>query len=185
MSEKQNMLESRLYNAADPQLLQERARARELLHQLNTSSPQDASLRARLQKELLPNAAEDLHIEYPFYCDYGTQIHTGKKVFINFNCTILDCAQVEIGDNVLIGPNVQIYTGTHPLSAQKRLEGLESAHKIHIGNNVWLGGGCIILPGVWIGNNAVVAAGAVVTRDVAPGTVVAGSPAKIIRRYLG
>lgn len=185
MSEKQNMLESRLYNAADPQLVQERTRARELLHQLNASSPQDTALRARLQKELLPNAAEDLHIEYPFYCDYGTQIHTGKNVFINFNCIILDCAQVEIGDNTLIGPHVQIYTATHPLPPQKRLEGLESARQIRIGKNVWLGGGCIILPGIWIGDNAVVAAGAVVTKDVAAGTVVAGSPAKVIRRYLG
>lgn len=184
MSEKQNMLESRPYNAADPELVQERNRARELLKQLNFISPQDGELRARLQKELLPNAAEDLHIEYPFFCDYGAQIYTGKNVFINFNCTILDCAPVEIGDNTLIGPSVQIYTATHPLMPQKRLEGLESAQKVRIGKNVWLGGGCIILPGVWVGDNAVVAAGAVVTRDVAPGTVVAGSPAKVIRRFL-
>ncbi len=184
MSEKQNMLESRPYNAADPELVQERNKARELIKKLNFTSPQEGDLRAQLQKELLPNAAEDLHIEYPFYCDYGTQIYTGKNVFINFNCTILDCAQVEIGDNTLIGPSVQIYTGTHPLLPQKRLEGLESAKKVRIGKNVWLGGGCIILPGVWVGDNAVVAAGAVVTRDVAPGTVVAGSPAKVIRRFL-
>ena len=91
---------------------------------------------------------------------------------------------MEIGDNTLIGPNVQIYTATHPLLPHKRLEGLESAQKVRIGKNVWLGGGCIILPGVWIGDNAIVAAGAVVTRDVGEGTVVAGSPAKVIRRFL-
>ncbi len=184
MSEKQNMLESRPYNAADPELTKERNRARGLLKRLNQTGPEEAELRAQLLRELLPGAAADIHIEPPFFCDYGSQIHTGQNVFINFNCTILDCSEVEIGDGTLIGPNVQIYTATHPLQPQKRLEGLESAKKVRIGKNVWLGGGCIILPGVWVGDNAVVGAGAVVTRDVAPGTVVAGSPAKVIRRFL-
>lgn len=184
MSEKQNMLESRPYNAAHPELKQERLRARKLLWQLNRSNPEDEAERTQILHELLPNAAQDLHLEPPFFCDYGTQIYTGKNVFINFNCTILDCAKVEIGDHTLIGPNVQIYTATHPLLPHKRLEGLESAQKVRIGKNVWLGGGCIILPGVWIGDNAIVAAGAVVTRDVGEGTVVAGSPAKVIRHFL-
>lgn len=184
MSEKQNMLESRPYNAADTELKQERLRARKLLWQLNQSSPEDEAKRTQIVQELLPHCAQDLHLEPPFFCDYGTHIRAGKNVFINFNCTILDCAEVEIGDNTLIGPNVQIYTATHPLLPQKRLEGLESAKKVRIGKNVWLGGGSIILPGVWIDDNAIVAAGAVVTRDVGAGTVVAGSPAKVIRRFL-
>lgn len=183
MSEKENMLACRLYNAQDEQLVQERLAARRLLHKLNASGPEETQQRHTLLDQLFAPGSQIPHIEPPFYCDYGYNIRFGKNVFINFGCTILDCTHVEIGDNVLIGPRVQIYTATHPLQPQKRLEGKESAKAVTIGKNVWLGGACVILPGVWIGDNAVIGAGAVVTRDVPENTVVAGNPAKVIRRF--
>lgn len=183
MSEKENMLACRLYNAQDEELLQERLAARRLLHRLNQSSPEDTSARQEILKQLFAPESQIPHIEPPFYCDYGYNITFGKNVFINFGCTILDCASVHIGENTLIGPQVQIYTATHPLQPQKRLEGLEAAKGITIGKNVWIGGGAIILPGIWVGDNAVIGAGSVVTHDVQEGAVVAGNPAKVIRRF--
>lgn len=182
MNEKENMLACRLYHAQDEGLKQERLAARRLLHEINRSAPDDEARRDLLAR-LFSASPELPALEPPFYCDYGYNIRFGKNVSINFGCTILDCTRVEIGDNTLLGPQVQIYTATHPLQAQKRLEGLELAKAVTIGKNVWLGGACVILPGVWVGDNAVVGAGAVVTHDVPANTVVAGNPAKVIRRF--
>jgi maltose O-acetyltransferase len=181
-TEKEKMLAGELYDASDPLLTQERQSARARLHQLNVALYGDSSAYRKLVASLLPNAATDLWIEPPFFCDYGYNIYTGEKVFFNFNCVLLDVMPIRIGSNVLFGPNVQIYTATHPADALERRKGPEFARAITIGNDCWLGGSAIISPGVTIGDRCIVGAGAVVTRDVAADTVVVGNPAKALVR---
>jgi len=123
----------------------------------------------------------DVFIEVPFHCPYGVNIHLGDGVYMNSGCVILDCARVEIGDKTLLGPQVQIYTAIHPLDPEERASFLETAKPVTLGRNVWIGGGAIVLPGVTIGDGAIVGAGAVVTRDVAPGATVAGTPARAMQ----
>jgi maltose O-acetyltransferase len=130
---------------------------------------------------LLGQIGQNSVIEPPFYCSYGQNIHIGDHVFLNVLCTILDCNTVHIGHHVMIGPAVQIYTATHHLQAEARIQGWEVAKPIAIEDNVWIGGGAILLPGVRIGRNAVVGAGAVVTRSVPADTIVAGNPARVTR----
>jgi maltose O-acetyltransferase len=132
-------------------------------------------------RQLLGQIGENVIIEPPFYCVYGRNIYLGDHVFLNFSCTILDCNEVRIGHHVMIGPGVQIYTAAHLLEAEPRIRGLEVAKPIAIEDNVWLGGSAVLLPGVRIGRNAVVGAGALVSRDVPANTVVAGNPARVIR----
>lgn len=181
MTEKTKMLSGELYNANDQELVEERHRARILFQKINQLNDDDKKERNLLLKELLPNSGKGLWVEPPFYCDYGYNIHTGKNVFFNFNCVILDVMKVEFGDQVLVGPDVQIYTATHPLDAKTRNSWLEYAKPVSIGNSVWIGGGAIIYPGVTIGDGAVIAAGAVVTKPVPPNVVVGGNPAVIIK----
>ena len=134
-----------------------------------------------LFRSIVGKCGEKFHVNQPFRCDYGCNILIGNNFFANFNLTILDEAIVEIGDNVFIGPNVSIYTACHPLDPEARNTGVEWAEPVTIGNSVWIGGSAVILPGVTIGDNSVVGAGAVVTRDVPSGVVVAGNPARIIK----
>ena len=144
--------------------------------------PEDAKIeRDKLLYVLLENSGENLYIEPPFYCDYGYNIKLGHHVFMNFNCCILDVAEVTIGDHAMLGPNVQIYTATHPLEAKARNRGKEYAKPIRIGNNVWIGGNAVICPGVTIGNNVVIGAGAVVTKDFPDDVFIGGNPARIIK----
>jgi maltose O-acetyltransferase len=180
MTEKSKMLSGELYNPNDPVLVAERRQARLLFQRINQLSDNDKKIRNKLIYELLVNAGKGLWLEPPFFCDYGYNIHTGKNVFFNFNCVVLDVMKVEIGDHVLVGPNAQIYTATHPLDAKTRNSWLEYAKPVTIGNNVWIGGGAIICPGVNIGDGAVIAAGAVVTKSVPSNVVVGGNPARII-----
>lgn len=183
MSEKENMLAGLFYNAADEELTQARHAARRLLWQYNATDPADQEKRQDLCQKLFGKAGKNLSIEPPFFCDYGTQIYFGDNVFINFNCTILDCARVEIGEGTMMGPNVQIYTATHPLEPKARREGKEFAAPIKIGKHVWIGGGAIILPGITIADGAVIGAGAVVTKDVPAFAVAVGNPAKVKRQF--
>jgi maltose O-acetyltransferase len=180
-TEKEKMLAGELYNALDPQLLAERLRTQLLFQQLNAASADDVAERSRLLRTLLPHAGAELGLNSPFYCDYGTNITMGDQVFLNFNCTILDVAAVTIGSCTLLGPGVQIYTATHPLDYQERASGLESAKPIVIGEDVWIGGGAILCPGVTIGARAVIGAGSVVTRDIPADTLAAGNPCRVIR----
>ena len=180
-SEKEKMLRGELYDPRDPQLEQERRRARELLKAFNDSRPQELKRRRQLLGELLNHPGHGIWIEPPFFCDYGYNIRLGQSVFFNFNCVVLDPGLVEIGDNVLFGPAVQIYTATHPLDATTRHSGLESARPIKIGNDVWIGGGAIINPGVTIGDRAVIGAGSVVTKDIPTDVFAAGNPCRVIR----
>lgn len=181
-SEKEKMLAGELYDASDLLLAQERQRARALTHQLNVTHYGDQSAYKRILAALLPNAAADIWIEPPFFCDYGYNIYTGERVFFNFNCVLLDVMPIRIGSNVMFGPNVQLYTAAHPEDALERRKGPEFAKPISIGNDCWIGGSAIISPGVTIGDRCIIGAGAVVTKDIPADTIAVGNPAKPIVR---
>lgn len=176
------MLSGELYNAFDEQLSKERLNTRLLLKQLNDSREDETEVRSRILKDLLPHAGEGLWIQPPFYCDYGSNLIIGENVFFNFNCVVLDVMQVQIGDRTLIGPNVQVYTATHPLNHKERASGLEFAKPINIGADVWIGGSAVICPGVSIGDRSVIGAGSVVTKDLPSDVFAAGNPCKVIRK---
>ncbi len=181
MTEREKMLAGELYDARDPELQTLRRRARLLIHELNASRDDAEAQRRRLLAELLPQAGEGLWIEPPFYCDYGAHIRLGQGVFFNFDCVVLDVAPVTIGDHVLFGPAVQLYTATHPLDAAARRSGLEAGRPIAIGDDCWIGGGAVINPGVSIGARSVIGAGSVVTRDLPADVFAAGNPCRVIR----
>ena len=174
------MLAGELYNPLDVELCRDRARCRELCQLLSATRENQNEKRQRLLAELI-GSETDVSIQPPFFCDYGKNIVLGQKVFFSFNCVVLDVAQVKIGDNVLFGPSVQIYTATHPIGASERRKSLECAKPITIGSDVWIGGGAIICPGVNIGDRTVIGAGSVVTRNVPSDVVVAGNPARVVR----
>jgi len=178
--EKKKMLMGELYNPHDKILVAERLNAKALCRELNTISPEQFKQRKAVVKKLFSEVSS-CYIEPNFFCDYGHNISLGKRFYANHNCVILDAAQVTIGDNVMFGPNVQILTINHPLDMELRLKEFEIAQPISIGNNVWIGGGAIILPGVTLGEGVVVAAGSVVTKSVADKTVVAGNPARLVK----
>lgn len=169
------------YDPQEPTLAAARLHARRLLRELNASAPDDLAHRTALLRALLPHVGADLVLEPPFYCDYGTNIYAGERVFLNFNCTLLDVAPITLGSRTLLGPNVQLYTPIHPMDAQQRAEGLEAALPITIGSDVWLGGGVIVCPGVEIGDRSVIGAGSVVTRNIPPDVFAAGNPCRVIR----
>ena len=157
-------------------------RAVTLTESFNATPAADPSTRRRILDDLLGSLGADSEVRSPFHCDYGTNIRIGDRTFVNFGLVALDVAAITVGDDVQIGPNVQLLTPTHPLEADLRRAKWESAAPIAIGDNAWLGGGAVVLPGVTVGEDAVVGAGAVVTRDVPPGGVVVGNPARPIRR---
>jgi maltose O-acetyltransferase len=181
-SQRERMLAGDLYVADDPQLAAESRRAAMLMQQFNASDPADPPTRRALLSELLGSFGEGTEIRPPLYCDYGYQIRVGARTFINYGAVLLDVAAIIIGDDVQIGPNVQLLTPTHPLDPEARRAKLEAARPITIGHNVWLGGGVIVLPGVSIGENTVVGAGAVVTKDLPANVVAVGNPARVIRQ---
>jgi len=178
-TEREKMLRGELYNAMDPELVEARRRTRELLRAFN--SEPDEARRSELLAQMMGRVGENAIIEPPFFCDYGSNITLGNNVFLNYNCVVLDVTPVTIGNDVLIGPAVQIYTATHPLDVQTRRTGLEMGAPIRIGDEVWIGGGALILPGVTIGARTVIGAGSVVTRDIPKGVFAAGNPCRVIR----
>jgi maltose O-acetyltransferase len=182
VTEKEKMLAGEMYNAADPELADERRRARDLCKSLNDSHDNELELRSQILQNLFGSTGADVWIEPPFYCDYGSNIFLGNKVYFNFNCIILDPAAVIIGSNVLIGPAVQIYTATHPMRASERSKYLEFARPVNIGSDVWIGGGAIICPGVHVGSRSVIGAGSVVTQGIPADVFAAGNPCRIIRQ---
>lgn len=181
-TEKEKMLSGELYNALDKELTQDRLYARFLLKKLNDTGEDKEENKNQILKKLIPNKGENLFIQTPFYCDYGTNIVVGDNVYFNFNCVVLDVMRVSIGSRTMIGPNVQIYTATHPMNYKERASGLEFAKAIHIGNDVWIGGSAVICPGVSIGNRTVVGAGSVVTKNLPSDVFAAGNPCKVIRK---
>ncbi|QBH30003.1 N-acetylglutamate synthase [Vibrio vulnificus] len=179
-TEKQKMLAGEPYTAWDEELYGLRIECRKTLQRLNNALPDSTEWREAID-QLIPQS-QGAYLEPPFHCDYGANITLGKNFYANFNCVVLDVAPVVIGDNVLFAPNVQIYTAGHPLDVKSRVEeGIEFGTPITIGNNVWLGGGVIVCPGVTIGDNSVIGAGSVVTKDVPANVVAAGNPCRVIR----
>ena len=175
------MLAGDLYIADDPELARDYQRAMALMERFNGSSASDPGLRRRLLEDLLGDLGANSEIRPPLYCDYGYQVHIGARTFANFGLMALDVARIMIGDDVQIGPNVQLLTPTHPTDAGLRRTKWEAARPITIEDNAWLGGGAIVLAGVSVGENAIVGAGAIVTRDVPPNTVALGNPARVVR----
>lgn len=180
-TEKDKMIAGEMYNPLDKQLVEDRIQTRLLIKALNDTREDDTLERARIIKKLLPHAAHGLWLQPPFYCDYGYNIKIGENVFFNFNCVVLDVAPVIIGSRTMFGPNVQIYTATHPLNYIERNSGLEYAKPIVIGEDVWIGGSVVICPGVTIGNKSVIGAGSVVTKNIPDNVFAAGNPCKVIK----
>ncbi|MDW5265104.1 MULTISPECIES: sugar O-acetyltransferase [Acidobacteriaceae] len=176
-TEKEKMLSGELYDAGDPTLIADRNHATALLYQYNTT-PHHRVTHTPLLGQLLAACGHGSVIRPPFFCDYGYNIRLGSGVFLNFNCVLLDVSSIEIGDQTQIGPAVQIYAADHPRDPEARRTSLESGRPVRIGANVWIGGGAIILPGITIGDDAIIGAGSVVTRNVPPGATVVGNPAR-------
>ena len=180
-TQKQRMLAGELYNSSDPELIAERLRARELCQKLNALSPRAPEPeRAEVLRQLF-GVVTNAYVTPPFFCDYGRNIKLGNNVYFNFNCVLLDVASVTIGNDVLFGPAVQVYTASHPLDAGERRSGQEFGKPVVIGNDVWLGGGSIVCPGLSIGAGTVIGAGSVVVRDIPAGVFAAGNPCQVIR----
>jgi maltose O-acetyltransferase len=180
-SHRERMLAGDSYLADDPRLVHDSRRARRLMDQLNLGAADDPPQRRRILTELLGAFGEEAEIRPPLYCDYGYQIRVGARTFINVGLVALDVAAIIIGEDVQIGPNVQLLTPTHPLEAEPRRAKWEAAKPITIEDNVWLGGGVIVLAGATIGENTVVGAGAVVTKNLPANVIAVGNPARVIR----
>ena len=183
MSEKEKMLKGEIYNANyDEELFQERQYAKELCYEHNNLRPSELEKRKEVIKKLLGKTKKEFFIEQPFICDYGYNIEIGENFYSNHNLVILDCAKVEFGNNVFIGPNCGFYTAEHPLDVEKRINGLEFAKPIIVGNNVWFGGNVVVLAGVTIGDNSVIGAGSVVTKDIPENSLAVGNPCRVIKK---
>jgi maltose O-acetyltransferase len=173
-NEREKMLAGELYDPLDPELIRARDRARDLCQDLNATRESQKQERRRILRELLGAGGEDVWMQPPFFCDYGSNILLGRKCFFNFNCVVLDVCPVRVGDYTLFGPAVQVYTATHPMNAELRRT-QEFGKPVEIGSDVWVGGGTIICPGVRIGSRSVIGAGSVVTRDFPDGVFPAGN----------
>src|SRR5699024_4502575 len=180
-TEKEKMLAGELYHPDDPVLLKEREEARRKVRIYNQTLENEEEKRTKLLKDLLGLTGEEITMEPNIRFDYGYNTYVGENFYANFDCTILDVCEVRFGDNCMLGPSVQIYTATHPLRPMERNSGKEYAKPIMVGNNVWIGGSAIINPGVTIGDNVVIASGAVITKDVPDNVVVGGNPGKVIK----
>ena len=180
LTERQKMIAGELYDPMDPELVTGRDRARDLCQDLNATRESQADERRRILRELFGKGGDTVWMQPPFFCDYGSNIELGERVFFNFNCVVLDVCPIRIGSYTLFGPAVQIYTPMHPMNAeQRRLK--EFGKPIEIGSDVWVGGGAIILPGVTIGSRTVIGAGSVVSRSIPDGVFAAGNPCRVIR----
>ena len=194
MTEREKMLSGKLYDCGDRELLERWHVAKDLVRDYNSCNSSDSQLKAKILKELLGGQGENLWITAPFYVDYGNNIYFGNNCEVNMNCTFLDDNKIIIGDNALIAPNVQIYTAFHPLNIKQRFgepkeDGTFEFCKtltapVVVGNNVWIGGGAIIMPGVKIGDNVVIGAGSVVTKDIPSNKIAYGNPCKVIKDNL-
>ena len=181
MREREKMLSGEYYDPSDAELVKLRLEARLLTEKLNQTSVSCPEKRVGIIKSLLGSTGNSIHIESTFNCDYGLNIHVGENFYANFGCVILDVAEVRIGDNCFIAPQVGIYTATHPIDPIQRNSGLEFGKPIRIGNNCWIGGHATINPGVTLGDNVVVASGSVVTKSFGSNVVIGGNPARVLK----
>jgi maltose O-acetyltransferase len=179
-TEKRKMLAGELYDAFDPELVRARERARDLCWDLNVTREREQEIRRRILTELFGSGGDSVWMQPPFFCDYGSNIYLGERVYFNFNCVVLDVCEVRIGDYTFFGPAVQIYAASHPMSAKLRRT-QEFGRPIQIGCDVWVGGGAIICPGVTIGAKTVIGAGSVVTKDIPAEVFAAGNPCRVLR----
>lgn len=181
-TEKQKMLDHELYDANyNSELIQERLNAKDSCFEFNQTKPSETEKQTQILRRLLGKAPEHFYITQPFWCDYGYNIELGENFYANHNLVILDAAKVTFGDNVFIAPDCGFYTAGHPIDAERRNQGLEYAHPITVGDNVWFGGGVKVMPGVTIGSNVVIAAGSVVTKDIPDNMIAGGVPCKVLR----
>ena len=182
MTEKEKMLSGMLYDLSnDENLFKEILLCKDMCHEYNNLKPSDIESKESLMKKLLGKTKDKFFILAPFWCDYGYNIEIGENFFVNHNCVILDCAKVTFGDNVFIGPDCGFYTAGHPLDYERRNQGLEYAYPITVGNNVWIGAGVRVMPGVTIGDNVVIGGGSVVTKDIPSNKIAYGNPCKVVR----
>jgi maltose O-acetyltransferase len=181
LNEKEKMLAGELYRSTDPELQAAMAQAQGHLRSLNAIPNEDTEQRFAALQAMLGQIGNATQIKSPFSCDYGVHISIGRNGFVNYGCVFLDCNLIIIGDDAQIGPGVHIYTAFHPVDAKIRRSGLEAAKPVNIGHNVWLGGHCVVCPGVTIGDNSVIGAGSVVVRDIPPNRVAVGNPCRVIR----
>lgn len=182
MSEKEKMLNGEDYYPTDEELEHDRKRAKQLCFEYNSTPPDKQETRKSIIKKLFGKAPDDFLIESNFFCDYGYNIEAGKRFYTNHNCVMLDCCKITFGDYVMVGPNCGFYTALHPLDSETRITLLESAKPITVGHRVWIGGNVTVLPGVSIGDDSVIGAGSVVTKDIPSGVIAAGNPCKILRK---
>jgi maltose O-acetyltransferase len=186
-TEKQKMLAGEVYNSRDPELLERYHFARKLLLEFNQMASTEGEKKMGILKSLFGEVGDGVWIEAPFYCDYGENIRIGRNSFFNFNCLLLDDNLISIGKNALIGPNVQIYTAAHPISAKERIitdpveRYLTQSRPVNIGDNVWIGGSTLIMPGVIIGDNVTIGAGSIVTKSIPDNCLAMGNPCRIVR----
>jgi maltose O-acetyltransferase len=176
------MLAGELYLGDDPELTAMRVRCKRLLREFESADPGDLATRTALLRRLLGAAGEGAYIEPPFRCDYGSNIFVGARFYANFDCVILDCARIDIGDDVFFGPGVHLYGATHPIDAEQRIAGPEFARPVRLGARVWIGGRAVVLPGVTIGEGTTIGAGSVVARDVPAGVLAIGNPCRVVRK---
>jgi acetyltransferase-like isoleucine patch superfamily enzyme len=181
-TEKEKMLSGKSYRSNAKHLFEERQYAKELIFDLNALRPGEIGKRNEIIKKLFGKVGNNFFIEQPFRCDYGYNIEVGDNFYVNYNCVILDCAKVVIGNNVLFAPNVSLFTAGHPIHYERRKEEYEYAFPITIGNCVWIGGNVVINPGVTIGDNSVIGSGSVVTKNIPANVVAAGNPCKVLRK---
>lgn len=182
MTEKEKMLQNIMYDANnDAELVEDRRKVKELCYDFNQLRPFQVEEQEEMIRQIVAKAGENFCIVAPFWCDYGYNIEIGNNFFVNHNCVILDCAKVTFGDNVFVAPNCGFYTAGHPIDADRRNAGLEYAYPIKVGNNVWIGGGVHVMPGVTIGDNVVIGAGSVVTKDIPDNVVAVGNPCRVLR----
>lgn len=185
MTEKEKCAKGLLYNANyDQELIEERIKVKDLCQEYNLLKNSDAEGRAALLRKILGKVKQNICIEPSFWCDYGYNIEVGENFYANHNLVILDCAKVTFGDHVFIGPNSSFYTANHPIDFKQRNEGLESAHPITVGDNVWFGGNVVVLPGISIGNNSVIGAGSVIIKDIPDNVVAVGNPCKVVKNIM-
>ncbi len=180
-SAREKMLANEPYIAIDPELQKMHLKAQNLLHSFNFSLPDEIEQRQEIIQKLFGAVGRNVEIKPPFFCDYGCHIFAGDNIYINYDCVILDCNKVYLGSNVLLAPKVQIYTAYHPIEPEIRKTNLEMAAPVTINDNVWIGGGAIVCPGVTIGENSAIGAGSIVTKDIPANVVAVGNPCRVIR----
>ena len=182
MTEKEKMLAGLPFLGGDPEIMKDKSRARRLAERYNSSGEDEGEEREQILRELFGSCGKNIQIKPPFHCDYGYRIQIGDNFLANFDCVILDSGSVSIGDNCLLGPQTCIYSLNHPLDAAERRTGRQIPKPVRIGNDVWFGGNCVVLPGVTIGNNVVIGAGSVVTHDIPDNSLAVGNPARVIKK---